>query len=83
MCESSYPTAEITFDDEGGIEESDAYLFDNGRMREEFEVVLPPFRQRVLEIINEVRLEAEGMEPVRRSSASGPSYLSQAIAVCD
>ncbi len=58
------PDARITFDDEGGIEESDAYLFDNSRIREEFEVELPPFRRRVLEIINEVR-HAEGMAPIR------------------
>ena len=58
------PDAQIAFDNESGIEESDAYLFDNSRMREEFEVELPPFRQRVLEIINEVR-QAEGMSPIR------------------
>ena len=58
------PDAEIAFNNEGGVEESDAYLFDNSRMREEFEVELPPFRQRVLEIINEVR-QAEGMAPIR------------------
>ena len=57
------PDAEITFDNDDGVEESDAYLFDNSRIREEFEVELPPFRQRVLEIINEVR-EMEGMDPV-------------------
>ena len=58
------PDAQITFDDEDGIEESDIYLVDNSRIREEFEVELPPFRQRVLEIINEVR-QAEGMPLVR------------------
>ena len=42
------PDAQITFDDEDGIEESDIYLVDNSRIREEFEVELPPFRQRVL-----------------------------------
>ena len=58
------PDAQIAFDNEGGIEESDAYLFDNSRIREEFEVELPPFRQRVLEIINEVR-QSEGMPLIR------------------
>ena len=58
------PDAQITFDNEGGIEESDIYLVDNSRIREEFEVELPPFRQRVLEIINEVR-QMEGMPLVR------------------
>jgi uncharacterized protein YkwD len=36
---------------------------DNSRIREEFEVELPPFRQRVLDIINEVR-QSEGMPPL-------------------
>ena len=58
------PDAQITFDNEGGIEESDIYLVDNSRIREEFEVELPPFRQRVLDIINEVR-QSEGMPLVR------------------
>ena len=58
------PDAEITFDSDDGVEESDIYLVDNSRIREEFEVELPPFRQRVLEIINEVR-QAEGMAPIR------------------
>ena len=54
------PDAQITFDNEGGVEESGNYLVDNSRIREEFEIELPPFRQRVLEIINEVR-RMEGM----------------------
>ena len=58
------PDADITFDSDDGVEESDAYLFDNSRMREEFEVEFPPFRRRVLEIINEVR-QSEGMAPIR------------------
>ena len=57
------PDAQITFDSEGGLEDSEIYLVDNSRMREEFEVEVPPFRQRVLEIINEVRL-SEGMAPI-------------------
>ena len=57
------PDAQITFDDEGGIEESGTYLVDNSRIREEFEIELPPFRQRALEIINEVR-RMEGMSLV-------------------
>ena len=58
------PDAEITFDGEDGIEESDIYMVDNRRIREEFEVEFPPFRQRVLEIINEVR-QVEGIPPIR------------------
>ena len=54
------PDAKINFDDEGGLEQSDIYLVDNSRMHEEFEVEFSPYRQRVLEIINEVR-QAEGM----------------------
>jgi len=54
------PDAQITFDNDGGVEESGNYLVDNSRIREEFEIELPPFRQRVLEIINEVR-RMEGM----------------------
>lgn len=54
------PDAQITFDNDGGVEQSGNYLVDNSRIREEFEIELPPFRQRVLEIINEVR-QMEGM----------------------
>ena len=58
------PDAQISFDGEYGIEESDIYMVDNRRIREEFEVEFPPLRQRVLEIINEVR-HAEGMPLIR------------------
>ena len=57
------PDAEITFDDEGGLEHSGNYMVDNSRLREEFEVEYPPFRTRVLEIINEVRADS-GLPPV-------------------
>jgi nucleoside-diphosphate-sugar epimerase len=50
------PDAKITFDkDEGGRAASGNYMMDNTRLRQEFEVTLAPFRQRVLEIINEIR----------------------------
>ena len=52
------PDAQITFDSEGGLEESSNYLVDNSRLMSEFELEYPPFRQRVLEIINEVRQDA-------------------------
>ena len=58
------PDAQIAFVIEGGIEESDIYVMDGSRVREEFEVELPPLRQTVLEIINEVR-QTEGMSLVR------------------
>ena len=57
------PDAQITFDDDGGLEHSGNYLVDNSRLREEFEVEYPPFRTRVLEIINEVRADS-GLGPV-------------------
>lgn len=58
------PDAQITFQKGGGREESGLFLMDNARLRHEFEVDYPPFRQRVLEIINDVRGEA-GLPPVR------------------
>ena len=49
------PDAKITFDEEGGREESGNYLVDNSRLLQEFELEYPPFRTRVLQIINDVR----------------------------
>ena len=49
------PDAQITFENEGGLEESGTYLVDNSHLREEFELEFPPFRARVLDIINDVR----------------------------
>jgi nucleoside-diphosphate-sugar epimerase len=55
------PDARITFEHEtGGKERSGNYLVDNSRLRQEFEVEYPPFRQRVLEIINDIRRD-EGL----------------------
>ena len=51
------PDARISFANEGGLEESGNYLVDNSRLRDEFELEYAPFRQRVLEIINEVRAD--------------------------
>ena len=51
------PDARITFDSDGGLEESGNYLVDNSRLRQEFEIEYVPFRTRVLQIINEVRRE--------------------------
>jgi len=53
------PDAQITFDSEGGLEECGNYLVDNSRLMDEFELEYPPFRQLVLEIINEVRQDAD------------------------
>ena len=53
------PEAQITFQSEGGLQESSNYLVDNSRLLDEFELEYAPFRQRVLEIINEVRQDAD------------------------
>jgi len=58
------PDAQISFENEtGGKELSGNYLIDNSRLIEEFGVQYRPYRERVLQIINEVRAE-EGLPPV-------------------
>jgi nucleoside-diphosphate-sugar epimerase len=58
------PDAQITFDKEtGGKELSGNYLIDNTRLVQEFGVQYRPYRERVLQIINDIRRE-EGMEPI-------------------
>jgi len=64
MVRRFLPDAQITFGGDGGREDSrNVYLMDNTRLVEEFGIAYPPFQQRVLEIINEVR-SAEGKAPV-------------------
>ena len=58
MVKEFLPEAQITFDNEGGRELSGNYMVDNSRLRDEFEIEYAPFRQRVLEIINEVRMDS-------------------------
>jgi nucleoside-diphosphate-sugar epimerase len=59
------PEAQITFENEtGGKETSSNYLIDNSRLMAEFEVEYAPFRQRVMEIINDIRRD-EGMPLVQ------------------
>ena len=59
------PDAQISFDkDAGGKASSGNYMMDNTRLRQEFEVSLASFPQRVLEIINEIRKE-EGLPLVQ------------------
>jgi nucleoside-diphosphate-sugar epimerase len=59
------PNAQITFEhDTGGKERSGNYLVDNSRLIKEFEIEYPPFRQRVLQIINDIRKE-EGLPLVQ------------------
>ena len=52
------PDAQITFEKDGGRDESGNYLVDNSRLCKEFGIEYPPLRTRVLEIINDVRREA-------------------------
>jgi len=64
MVRGFLPDAQITFGKEtGGKELSGNYLIDNSRLVEEFGVQYRPYRERVLQIINEVRAE-EGLPPV-------------------
>jgi len=62
------PDAEISFQKDGGREESGLFLMDNTRLRQEFEVEYQPFRQRVLQIINDVRRE-EGLPLIEAGRA--------------
>jgi nucleoside-diphosphate-sugar epimerase len=64
MVQTFLPDTQITFDNEGGREESGNYLVDNSRLCQEFEVEYPPLRTRVLEIINDVRCQ-EGMPLIK------------------
>jgi nucleoside-diphosphate-sugar epimerase len=58
------PAAQITFDKEtGGKELSGNYLIDNTRLVQEFGVQYRPYRERVLQIINDIRRE-EGQPPL-------------------
>jgi nucleoside-diphosphate-sugar epimerase len=55
------PEAQITFDKEtGGKELSGNYLIDNTRLVQEFGMQYRPYRERVLQIINDIRRE-EGL----------------------
>ncbi len=54
------PDAQISFDSDGGREDSGNFLVDNSRLLGEFELEYPPFPTRVLQIINDVRRE-EGL----------------------
>jgi nucleoside-diphosphate-sugar epimerase len=63
MVKEFIPDAQITYDDDGGLERSGNYRIDNSRLLSEFELEYPPFRTRVLQIINEVRQD-EGLPPI-------------------
>ena len=64
MVREFIPDARIEFEHEtGGRESSGNYLIDNTRLVQEFGVQYLPYRQRVLQIINEVRKE-QGQPPL-------------------
>ena len=64
MVEGILPDAHIIFEHEnGGKERSGTYLVDNSRLLEEFKIEYPPFRQRVLQIINDIRRQG-GLPPI-------------------
>jgi nucleoside-diphosphate-sugar epimerase len=54
------PEAKITFEQDGGRDESGNYLVDRSRLTKEFGIEYPPLRTRILEIINDVRRQ-EGL----------------------
>jgi len=59
MVREFLPDAKITFEKEtGGKAISGNYLIDNSRLVQEFGVQYRPYRERILQIINEVRREA-------------------------
>lgn len=59
------PDADIRFEKEtGGRAVNENYLVDNSRLVEEFGLQIPPFRDRVLQIINDVR-QADGKPPIK------------------
>jgi nucleoside-diphosphate-sugar epimerase len=58
------PDAQISFENEtGGREQSGNYMIDNSRLVQEFGVQYRPYRERVLQIINDTRREA-GLPPI-------------------
>ncbi len=63
MVRRYLPDANISFDADGGREESGNYLVDNSRLLGEFELEYPPLASRVRDIINDVRRD-NGLPPV-------------------
>ena len=60
MVRGYLPDAQISFEDEGGFEQSSNYLIDNSRLLSEFELEYKPYPETVREIINTIRAE-EGL----------------------
>jgi nucleoside-diphosphate-sugar epimerase len=66
MVQELLPDAHIAFEhQEGGRARSGTYLVDNSRLVQEFKIEHPPFRQRMLQIINEIRRQG-GLPPITR-----------------
>ncbi len=59
LVTSFLPDAQVSFaQEQGGRDTSHIWLMDNERWLDEYDYPLPPFEQRVVEIINEVRKDA-------------------------
>jgi nucleoside-diphosphate-sugar epimerase len=66
MVQELLPDAHIAFEhQEGGKARSGTYLVDNSRLLDEFKIEYRPFRQRVLQIINEIRRQG-GLPSITR-----------------
>jgi hypothetical protein len=66
MVQELLPDAHLAFEhQEGGKARSGTYLVDNSRLLQEVKIEYPPFRQRVLHIINEIRRQG-GLPPITR-----------------
>jgi nucleoside-diphosphate-sugar epimerase len=64
IVKSFLPDANISFEKQtGGKESSGNYLIDNSKLVQEFGVQYRPYRERVLQIINDVRAE-QGLAPI-------------------
>ena len=67
IVHSYLPDAKISFQNERGAEEfNSTYLLDNSRLISEFGIQYPPFKERVLQITNDIRRET-GLPPVSMS----------------
>lgn len=67
IVRSYLPDARINFENERGAREANAtYLLDNSRLVSEFGIRYPPFRERVLQVIDDTRRRA-GLPPVGRA----------------
>ena len=65
MVREFLPDAKISFENEtGGRERSGNFLIDNSRLVQEFGLQYAPFRQRVLQIINDIRKDM-GKQPLK------------------